>query len=836
MLRLIVFLLATGIVSAQAVPGRYIVQFSTEPAAKIAAAKHARYSASDVDVIARRSQIRAEHAAIESQIQAAGGAVVARYDTVFNGLAVQIADARAALLWSMPGVQAVFPDSARRPALDHAVNVHRVPQTWNALTGGQASAGANIRIAILDTGIDAAHPGFQGFSTAAPSGFPIVSSAAELANTNAKVIVSRDYTGTGGNDTDGHGTGVAMIAAGLTNTATYDYYLPDGMTLVPVYIDIITGVAPGAWLGNYKVCDPQSGCLSSWFLQALDDAVNDGMNVVNYSGSAPDTQLNQEGAGAETLAITNALGAGVPVVMAAGDDGFTANRGQAPGTIGAPAVAPDGIAVGSIGNERTFGYSVKAADLPPIAALIPDSSNPADAVNLAVPITAQFVDVAATDGTGLACSALPPGSVGGQIVLIQRGNCSFDTKLSNAAAAGAFAAVVYDDQPDELITMSITTALLPAMFVGLADGQNLKALIAESPGVTASLDFSGLTPFPVSASLIANYSPVGPTPAGNIKPDLMAVGGSDSDGSDEVVTADSTNHGPNPYRISSGTSLAAPFVTGSLAVLMAARPGLIGPQYKSLVVNSAPALTICANGSIPYFDVCSDGTAPVAASIQSNGAGRLDLFSAFENELVVQPTAVNFKTAAGGSVNLTIPVSVTDVGGVSDSFTVTVNPIDGTLVPSVDTTSFSLDNAQAQVINVTLSGSGLAPGTFSDGYIVISEGSSAAVTRIPYWFGVPGTSVSSVSVLNRNALAGGAAANSQLAILIRSTDQLGLPLDAGAPKVTSTAAITNIAPSGNVPGTYEIDVKLDSGGASGYDAFVITAGGVTTEVDIPVLK
>ena len=847
MLKLIVFLVPIGIVCAQVIPGRYIVQFQTGPAAQVAAAKRVHYSAADADVIARRAQIRAEQDAAEPQIQAAGGKIVARYDTVFNGMTVEIADSSAPLLRSIPGVQAMFPDSARHPALDHAVNVHRVPQTWTSLSGGQASAGANIKIAILDTGIDAAHPGFQGFSTAAPAGFPIAcdygvnlatctNTAAELANTNAKVIVSRDYTGTGGVDVDGHGTGVAMIAAGLTNIATYDYYLPDGMALVPVYIASITGVAPGAWLGNYKVCDSQSGCLSSWFLEALNDAVNDGMNVVNYSGSAPDIQSNQEAAGAESLAISASLAAGVPVVMAAGDDGSSANSGQAAGTIGAPAIAPDGIAVGAIGNERTFGYSVKAGNLQPIQALIPDSSNPAESVNLAVPITAQLTDVAATDPTGLACAPLPPGSLSGQIVLIERGNCTFDAKLSNAANAGAFAAVVYDDQPNELVTMSISSALLPAMFISLADGQNVKILIAESPGVQASLDFSGLTPFLLSPSVIAAYSPAGPTPAGNIKPDLMAVGGYGAAGGDQVVTADSTNHGPDPYQIASGTSLSAPFVAGSIAVLMAARPGLAGQQYKSLVVNSAPGLNICRNGSVPYFDLCSDGTAPAAPPIQVTGPGRLDLLSAYQTELVVQPTAVNFQTATGGSVNLTIPISVTDVGGVSDSYTVTVNPVDGKLVPSVDTTSFSLDNAVSQIVNVTLSASGLTPGTFSDGYIIITGGTDAAATRVPYWFGVPGTAVSAVSVLNQSVLASGAAAGSPVPIIVRSVDSIGLPIVSGAPTVTSTASVTNVSPSGNIPGTYEIDVKLDSGGSSGYDAFLVTIGGVTTEVDVPVLS
>jgi hypothetical protein len=200
-----------GTAAAQTVPGRYIVEFQTEPAVRVAtlkpgAAKNLRYSPSDPDVAARRSQIRAEHAAVEPSIAGLGGVIIGRYDTAFNGLAVWLPAENAVLLAQLPGVRDVYPDRKRMPALDHAVHVHRISNTWNVL-GGQANAGTGFKIAILDTGIDAGHPGFQGFATAAPTGFPIAcdygknaagnlttcaNSSKELANTNAKVIVSRD--------------------------------------------------------------------------------------------------------------------------------------------------------------------------------------------------------------------------------------------------------------------------------------------------------------------------------------------------------------------------------------------------------------------------------------------------------------------------------------------------------------------------------------------------------------------------------------------------------------------------------------------------------------------
>jgi hypothetical protein len=135
----------------------------------------------------------------------------------------------------MPNVRGVYPDRRIQGLLDHAVNVHRVSDTWKTLANGQSGAGAGIKIGFLDTGIDLTHPAFTGFTVAIPDGFPKISSDAEKLNTNNKVIVARDYSGSGALDAVvGHGTGTSMIAAGLTN----DPAIPG--------IGPLTGVAPGA--------------------------------------------------------------------------------------------------------------------------------------------------------------------------------------------------------------------------------------------------------------------------------------------------------------------------------------------------------------------------------------------------------------------------------------------------------------------------------------------------------------------------------------------------------------------------------------------------------------
>lgn len=850
-------LVASVALAAQGVPGHYIVEFQTEPEATVAAAKKMRLSMADRDVLARRAQIRAEHARSEDAIRGLGGAVSHHYTTVLNGMAVQIPDSAVAQMRVLPGVIGVYPVKSWHPVLDHAVRVHRIPDAWAAIRGGQGSAGAGVKIGILDAGIDVTHPGFQGFSTAIPSGFPIgcaytsdtagnlgdcVSSKIELGNTNSKVIVSRDYTGEGGADTGGHGTGVAMIAAGLTNNATYDVLLSDGATYLPVPIGPITGVAPGAWLGNYKVCGV-NGCLTSWFLKALEDAIHDGMTALNYSVGGPVLNSSSEN-GVEPRAISNAVAAGVAVVVAAGDDGSTPDGIQAPSTIDEPALAADAIAVGAIGNERIFGYAVILGDLAPMQALLPDTSNDSNSPNLQDPVKGALTDVAGIDGNGFACGALTAGSLSGQVALIQRsikgsaGACTFDVKLNNAMRAGAVAAVVYNSVPDELFHMTLTTASLPSMFVTLADGQTLKSQITANPGTQVYLDFGGATGFPISADLIAAYSPAGPTPGGNIKPDLVAVGGYDAGTGDEVLTADVSGFEPDPYQIAAGTSFSAPFVTGSMAVLMGARPGLTVKQYKSLLVNSAPQLNVCADASVPLAGVCADGASPAPAPIMVAGSGKLDLLGAMQNNLAATPTAVNFQTASG-TVNASQPVVVTNVGPVTDTFTVTIQSLDGGISPAVDTATFTLAPGVSRTINVSLSGSNLSAGTLDDGYVVITGTKSPTATRLAYWFGVPGTTVRRISVLNQNELNGGAPARSQLSILVRYTDAIGLPINGPAPTVTTPgtrARVLKISPLGDIPGSFQIDVQLDSGLALGYDEFDITVSGLPPlKVFIPIV-
>ncbi len=528
------------------------------------------------------------------------------------------------------------------------------------------------------------------------------------------------------------------------------------------------------------------------------------------------------------------------VVAAAGNEAEYANldsgffeRYPGGGTINEPAALPGVIAVGSNRNDRTLGFAVTATDAYPYSALVPSALQ-----NLSGQITGIVTAVSTLDTNGLGCASFPSKSLDGQIALIKRGTCNFEVKLNNAAAAGAAAAVVYDHTDEALVGMDIGAATLPATFISLASGTDLAGRAAANSSLQGLVDFNGTYPFPLSPDRISLFSSSGPTPGGALKPDLVATG-------EPVVTADTTIYEDlgayPPYMVldgfgGSGTSFSAPFVTGSIAVLMGARPGLTAAQYRSLATNSVAALK------------ADDGSALVPQIV---GAGRLDLFAALNNPLASAPSSITFAASAttgvssgasGGSDagaaaarNLTQSLVITNVGSAGDTFTVALNPIntDGA-VPSVDTTSFTLKPGDSQTLNFTLSDGGLPTGEYH-GFVTITGSNTATpVTRIPYWYGVPGTAVKYISLLTPDDPLG-ASTGDQVSFLVRYVDQVGLPVAGDAPTVTFTGARTRlqqVTALDGIPGTFEIDVQIGRADPNGLNVFTITAGSVTRTVTV----
>src|SRR5260370_20193975 len=179
-------------------------------------------------------------------------------------------------------------------------------------------------------------------------------------------------------DHDGHGSGTAMAAAGGTAKS---------------HFGAITGVAPKAYLGAYKVIDA-NGATSDVIAKAIDDAVADGMDVLNISLGLPWVAIFGEvdPSSLDLAAIERATNAGVVVAVAAG------NSGPGPTSISDIGSTPDAISVGAIENDRILDDSVTPTGGAPIPAVPGNGADPGTV------ITGPLFDVAQLDSTSLACS------------------------------------------------------------------------------------------------------------------------------------------------------------------------------------------------------------------------------------------------------------------------------------------------------------------------------------------------------------------------------------------------------------------------------------------------
>ena len=770
-------LIWAAVAAAQIVPDRYVVELSEEP---LGAAVRTKGKAA---LTSRHRAILSEQAVAKSAIERGRGKVVSTMDSLMNALIVHTTGQDAAALATLPGVKKVYPVHLMRKSLDRALALHQIPAAWT-LIGGRDKAGAGIKIGILDTGISPDHPGFQDPSLKFPAGFPRASSAKNLTLTNNKIIVARSYEDIyeleepdDARDRNGHGTAVAMCAAGVTNTGP---------------LATITGVAPKAWIGGYKISPLNEGSASDdVIVKAMDDALSDGMDIINLSFGS----LFQFSTGPDFLpgvAFDRLKNFGVMVIVAAGNGGPSLN------SLSDVATQASVIAVGAVRNDRILANNV-IVNGESYLAFAGTGPKPASA------ISGNIYDVAGTDPTGFLCSPLAGGSATGQVALILRGVCTFEDKLNNAKAGGAIAAIIYTDalRPDAF-GPSVGAATLPAVLVSFGDGTAIKAAAAKAPAVTATLPFKP-TSFPQDPRLLTSFSSKGPTWEFRIKPDLAAAG-SDIYTAAQSVDDEGESYSKVGYQVIDGTSFASPIVAGAAAVLRAARPGLTIDQYNSLLINGATPLF--RNGG------------PIVERVQQTGTGVLNLEAALRNTVTVFPTSLTFGVGSGvmagarsGHYN---QLAVTNIGKVTDTFKIRSIAYDsapalefsaspGNLEPQAN---YEMTLTPGQTKTVYAYWTARLPRGVYQGQILV-EGTSTAVLT-PYWYAAP--SLIPRDVLELNPPDSTARPGSTLLLYLRVMDETGYPLTADAnlrfAGTASTGATIELMPGVIFPNLRAVRLRL----------------------------
>lgn len=830
-LRVLLLLVCAGgaLFSAERGTGRYAVMLTDPPVAqRFASVKGGTSTAGR----SYRQQILANQASLRQELQKRNIRVTGAAQTLLNAVFVAASSSQAAQLRALPGVKAVVPLHRFRLRLDRAVQLVNAPAAWAQL-GGTQNAGAGVKIAIIDTGIDQTHPGFQDSSLTPPAGFPICSGQ-DCAFTSNKVIVARSYVaqlaaGSQPNpavdsrpddvsmrDRVGHGTALAMVVAGVTNTG-------------PSNPNAITGMAPKAFLGSYKVFgSPGVNDFSTGdvIIQALEDALNDGMDIAVLSLSSPAFAgpLDQGAVcglpsgipcDPEAAAVETAVHSGLAVVVAAGNDGDSGQSIPTLNTVGSPATAPSAIAAGASTNSHTFVSSVSVADstapqnLQFIPAFFGDGPLPSD------PITAPLRDVATLDGAGNACSGLPPASLNGMFALIMRSHtvCAFATKVGNAQAAGASGVILIQEsgQGDPFSPGGLTNTQIPAAMIGYSDGQALKSYLASHPSLNGKMDPT-LRPVDLSVfNEVAQFSSHGPAIDMRLKPELVAVG-TDMYMATQHFDPSGEMYDPTGYTVADGTSFSTPMIAGALALVKQANPSFAPVQLKSAVVNTATQ------------DVSENG---FTASVVSTGNGKLNAGGAIQAVLSVDPATVSFGALARGTPPTPQTLAIHYSGASSASLTLTVSPVFGT-PPSLDKTVLAVSPAQPdQSVTLTLPSAIPSPGIY-EGAITI-QGAGPAL-RVPYLYVVGDGIPFDIVPLNGSFFDG--TIDQQMAtggIAFKVIDQFGVPVS-GVPVSYAApfgGAIANADPQTDVNGIAGADAML--GPIVGNQTFAANAGGLIVQ-------
>ena len=388
-------------------------------------------------------------------------------------------------------------------------------------------------------------------------------------------------------DTNGHGTQVAGIIASNGN---------------------LKGIAPNSKILMYKVSEDGESVPSHLIIKAIEKSIEDNADIINIS-----LGINQTNTKIDQV-VNKAVKNNIFVVTAAG------NFGPELSTIGSPGINPNAITVGATFNNvtsslvSTFEIDDKTFNVFPMVGT----------QALTEPITSQIIF-----GKYGRANDLLENDVEGSILLIERGSdieneiIYFSDKEKNAANVGARAIIVYNNEPGiffgELIHEYVDEGYeptIPALSVSRDDGLIIKEILQSDTKGTLDVFYH--------PDFVAYFSSRGPVSPFYIKPDLVAPGAF-------INTTDINGE----YKISSGTSFAAPHVAGTAALILQKNPELTPQELKSILMTTSEIV----------YDQFDD-----RFPIEVSGNGRIDVSKAINAELIIMPPNLIFDLSPANQI------------------------------------------------------------------------------------------------------------------------------------------------------------------------------------------
>jgi subtilisin family serine protease len=553
------------------------------------------------------------------------------YTYALNGFAVRLTPAEAAALAKQPGVVAVRPDEMRYLTTDTSPDF--LGLTCPAGPWAKGITGEGVVVGVIDTGIWPEHPSFVDDGSYGPPPVTLADDlpghpACDFGNAawnpddasftcNNKLIGAREYLDTyklyvglkssefdSARDDNGHGSHTTSTAAGNSGVEASIFGIPRGT---------VSGIAPRARVIAYKACGA-AGCFMSDLSAAIDQAVADGVDAINYSigGSA---SLNT----ADDIAFLFAADAGVFAATSAG------NSGPGFGTMGGPASVPWITAVGANTHNRTFisDITLSSPGTPPTGIWGGSVTDGIENFNL---VDAEGIADVAGDTSGMCLNAFPAGTFqSDDAVLCNRYDFGVARvqRVANVQAGGGGAVIFHNSAA---VSMTPTdNHVLPTVHVLNEVGNPLKAYLVANLGqvtvsFTQSVDrFAGEDPR-VKANVMASFSSRGPNPAALdiIKPDVTAPGIS-------ILAAASPMHAGAEaqgelFQAIMGTSMSSPHVAGAFALVKQAHPDWSPAMAKSALMTTAYQGVLKEDGVTPAdpFDIGAGHINPGGKAIKGS--------------------------------------------------------------------------------------------------------------------------------------------------------------------------------------------------------------------------
>jgi subtilisin family serine protease len=677
-------------------------------------------------------------------------AKVNEYTIALNGFSALLTEGQVEEIRMQKDVLMVMPDELLQVQTDSSPSFLGLDAPAGPYLRGVT--GENVVVGIIDTGIWPEHPSFADDGSYGPPPVgPLPCEFGDMAHNpddapftcNNKLLgayqMLQTYRAVFGADPDefnsarddnGHGSHTASTTAGNAGVQATVLGIPRGT---------ISGIAPRARVIAYKGCG-NLGCFSSDTARAIDQAVADGVDVINYSiGGGPGAP------GAADIAFLFAADAGLFVATSAG------NSGPGSGTVGNPGTMPWLTTVGANTQSRFFQGTIELGD----------GRQFTGASITAGVDSALLVDAATAGGDLCVPGTLNPAMVSGKIVLCRRGAIARADKSRAVMLAGGIGMIMYENEDTN--NLFSDSHWVPSVHIDQTPGLAIKSYIATTPGASASLVGEQISTWPYAPSMTI-FSSRGPNAAAPdiLKPDITAPGLQILAGYSPTPDPASTPPG-ELFAAIAGTSMSSPHIAGVFALLKQAHPDWSPAAAKSAMMTTAYQ-DVLDNDRVTQASPFAQGAGHVNAGGKANkgslfepglvyDAGFLDylgfLCDAFPS-VFANPAATCAALESAGiptkAYNLNYPsIAVSEVPGIQTirrtvtsvakesgnrTYTASVEAPPGYAV-SVSPATLSLRKGESATFEVTFTNTGAPIGEWRFGSLTWSDATGNYAVRSP---------------------------------------------------------------------------------------------------------